>query len=402
MFNIEHFKAEELIKEFGTPLYIYNESIIRKRYKELDQSFNIPNKKILYACKANSNLEILKILKEEGAGIDAVSQGEVFLALKAGFDPKNILFTGNNVTNEELDYIVENDVLVNIDSLSLLERYGKKYPNTSICVRINPNVGDGHHDHVITGGVESKFGIYISDIEKIHVIANKYNLKIIGIHQHIGSNILNIESFNIAIDIILDLAQNFQNLDFIDIGGGLGVPYKPEEKKLDMECLKNIVNEKFAEFCQKYKKDVSLWIEPGRFLVAESGYLLVNVNTIKTNPCYKFVGTNSGFNHLVRPTMYDSYHEIINLSNLDGQKEVVTVCGNICESGDIFAKDRLINEVQEGDILAILNAGAYGYSMASNYNFRPLPAEIIINKKEAKLIRRRESFEELLRNQIFS
>jgi len=402
MFNIENFTPEELIKEFGSPLYVYNESIIRERYRILDKSFNVPNKKILYACKANSNLEILKILKGEGCGIDAVSQGEVFLALKAGFEPKNILFTGNNVTDEEIDYIVENKVLLNLDSLSVLERYGKKYPNTSVCVRINPNVGDGHHDHVITGGVESKFGIYISDIEKIHTIAKKHNLKIVGIHQHIGSNILNVESFKLAIDVILEQALNFENLDFIDIGGGIGVPYKPEEQKLDMEELKNIVNQKFKEFCEKYGKNVSLWIEPGRFLVAESGYLLVNVNTVKTNPCYKFVGTNSGFNHLVRPTMYDSYHEIVNLSNLEGQKEVVTVCGNICESGDIFAKDRLINQVREGDILAILNAGAYGYSMGSNYNFRPLPAEILINGNDVRLIRRRESFEELLRNQVFS
>jgi len=250
--------------------------------------------------------------------------------------------------------------------------------------------------------VELKFGIYISDIEKIHTIAKKHNLKIVGIHQHIGSNILNVESFKLAIDVILEQALNFENLDFIDIGGGIGVPYKPEEQKLDMEELKNIVNQKFKEFCEKYGKNVSLWIEPGRFLVAESGYLLVNVNTVKTNPCYKFVGTNSGFNHLVRPTMYDSYHEIVNLSNLEGQKEVVTVCGNICESGDIFAKDRLINQVREGDILAILNAGAYGYSMGSNYNFRPLPAEILINGNDVRLIRRRESFEELLRNQVFS
>lgn len=401
-FVIGNFPANELTEKFGSPLYVYDENIIRARFRELKQSLAIlPEKKILYACKANSNAEIIKILTEEGAGIDAVSPGEIYTSLKAGCSSEDILFTGNNITDDELDYAVKQEVLLNIGDLSTLERYGKKYPGTSVCIRINPDVGGGHHDHVITGGLESKFGIYFNEVKEILSVSEKFNLKITGIHQHIGSNILEEDTFLEAINILLKTAKEFSDLNFIDFGGGLGIPYKPGEKPLDLVALKKKTAEHFLKFCSEYGKNISFWIEPGRFLVGESGYLLTTVNTIKRNPAYKYIGTDSGFNHLVRPTMYGSYHEIINTSHPSGQMEKVTICGNICESGDIFAKDREIPLIREGDILAILNAGAYGYSMASNYNTRPLPAEVLVNGSQAKLIRRRETFEELLRNQIF-
>lgn len=400
-FKIGNFTAKELLEKFGSPLYVYDEQTIRTRYRELKKSISmIKNHNILYACKANSNVEVIKILKEEGAGMDVVAPGEVYTCLKAGCKNEDILFTGNNMTNEELDYAVREGVLLNIGDLSTLERYGKKYPSSSVCVRINPDVGGGHHHHVITGGVESKFGIYFTDVPEILKIAEKYNLKIKGIHQHIGSNILDENTFLGAIDVLLKAAKDFPDLDFIDFGGGLGIPYKPNEKRLNLEELNKQVAQNFKNFCESYGKDVQFWIEPGRFLVGESGYLLTTVNTVKSNPGYKYVGTDSGFNHLVRPTMYGSYHEIVNTTNPEGQVETVTVVGNICESGDIFARDRELPEVREGDVLAILNAGAYGYTMASNYNTRPLPAEVIVNGDQVRLVRRRETFEELLRNQI--
>ena len=400
-FKIGNFTAKELVEKFGSPLYVYDENMIKTRYRELNESLSaIKNKKILYACKANSNVEVIKTLVQEGASMDVVSSGEVFSCLKAGSKNEDILFTGNNMTNEELDYAVSQKVLLNIGDLSTLERYGKRYPNTSVCVRINPDVGGGHHDHVITGGVESKFGIYFTDVKEILAIAEKYHLKISGIHQHIGSNILEEEKFLLAIDVLLKVAKEFPALDFIDFGGGLGVPYRSEEQRLSLKNLNEKVAIVFSKFCQEYGKEVSFWVEPGRYFVCEAGYLLTTVNTIKSNPGYTYVGTDTGFNHLVRPTMYGSYHEIVNTSNLDGNKEKVTVCGNICESGDIFARDREISKIVEGDILAILNAGAYGYTMASNYNTRPLPAEVMVNGDSVKLIRRRETFEELLRNQI--
>jgi len=401
-FKIGAFTAKNLVEMFGSPLYVYDENIIRQKYRELNEAFSlIKNKKILYACKANSNIEIIKILREEGAGIDVVSCGEIYCTLKAGCKKEDILFTGNSLTNDEIKYSIENNILLNVGDISTLERLGKMFPNSNVCIRINSDIGGGHHEHVITGGPESKFGIYYSDINKAISVAKKYNLRIKGIHQHIGSNILDEETFLLAVDVLLKVAINIPNLDFIDFGGGLGIPYKPEDKNLDLNKLRDLVTKRFNYFLKEYKKDVSFWIEPGRYLVAESGYLLTTVNTLNENPNYKYVGTDSGFNHLIRPTMYGSYHHIINTSSKNQEMEVVTIVGNICESGDIFARNRKINKVEEGDILAITNAGAYGYSMASNYNSRPLPAEVLVKEDSVKLIRRRELFEELLRNQIF-
>lgn len=402
-FKIGNFTAEELVKQFGSPLYVYDENIVKKRYAELKESLSeLENFKIYYACKANTNLEIIKILKDQGAGMDVVSAGEAYACLKAGVKSEDIIFTGNNLTDDEIDFSVKNNILLNVGDLSALERFGKRHPNKDICVRINPDVGAGHHDHVITGGVESKFGIYFTEINEILEIAKKYNLRLKGIHQHIGSNILEVDKFLLAVDVLLKVAKDFPDLDFIDFGGGIGVPYKPNEERLNLKELNSMVAKRFNAFCQEYGKKLTFVVEPGRFFVCESGYLLTTVNTVKSNPEYKYVGTDSGFNHLVRPTMYGSYHEIVNTSNVNGEKETVTVVGNICESGDIFARDRELPKITEGDILAILNAGAYGYSMASNYNIRPLPAEALVNNENAKLIRRRESYEELLRNQIFT
>jgi len=384
--------------KFGTPAFVYEEEKIRHQARSLKQGIDYEPKKILYAVKANFNPSILKILKEEGLGIDAVSPGEIALALKVGLTSEDILFTGNNITDEEMDFAVEKGVLLNIDSLSRLEKFGKNYPRQQICVRINPDIGAGHHNHCITGGPISKFGIWYSEVEKIKSIAKSYQLEIIGIHQHIGSQILEADTFLLAMEAILKVAPNFPDLKFIDFGGGFGVSYKPEEKPLNIEELGGKISKRFINFCSECGKKLTLVIEPGRYLVAEAGYLLTRVNTVKKNSDGRvFVGIDSGFNHLIRPAMYGSYHEIINISHPTGGKESVDIVGNLCESGDRFAEQREINEPREGDLVLIKNAGAYGYAMSSNYNLRPRPPEILIKTGgELQIIRKKEALEDLI------
>lgn len=397
-------KASDLAKKYGTPLYVYEEEIIRQRYKALIENIKYEKLRIYYSCKANSNLSILRILKSEGCFLDAVSPGEVFAALRVGFKPEQILFTGNNVTDEEMKFVIGKNVLINIDSLSQLERYGKLNPNSKISVRINPDVGAGHHEHCITGGPESKFGIYFDKTEEIRRIAEKYKLKIIGLHQHIGSGILDSEKYLFAMKVLLKTAANFKDLEFIDFGGGIGIPYKPNEKPIDFKKFGEEAAKLFKEFCKSYGKELILCFEPGRFLVAESGTLLCKVNTIKETPNHKFVGVDTGFNHLMRPMAYGSYHEIAVANCVNSEeKEPVAVAGNLCESGDVFTRDedgivdRELPKIKEGDVIAILNAGAYGYSMSSNYNMRLRPREVIAKNGEARIVREAEKFEDLLR-----
>lgn len=397
--------ADDLVKKYGSPLYVYEEDVIRQRYQQLVEGIPYRKLRIHYACKANTNLSIMKILREEGACIDAVSPGEVFLAMKAGFKPEQILFTGNNATEEDMNYCIDNDVMVNIGSLSQMEKYGKLNPNSKVSVRINPDVGAGHHDHCITGGPDSKFGIYFDKVEEIKRLAEKYNFSIAGIHEHIGSGILETGKFIEAMNVLLNVAKGFDNLEFVDFGGGIGVPYKPNERPLDIKEFGSKVAELFEEFCRDYGRELTLAIEPGRYPVAESGYLLTVVNNIKETPKHRFVGTDTGFNHLVRPMMYGSYHEIINATNVEGEKESVVVAGNICESGDVFTRDehgiadRKISRINGGDVLAICNAGAYGFSMSSNYNSRPRPAEVLVKDGRSRIIRKRETLEELAKGQ---
>ena len=389
---------ERIAEEFVTPVYVYGERYIQRQLRLLAESITYQPKKILYAVKANFNPYILEIFKKAGVGIDAVSPGEIALALKVGFSPKDILFTGNNITDEEMDFAVEKGVLLNIDSLSRLEKFGKKYPGYEVCVRINPDVGAGHHDHCITGGPKSKFGIWYSEVEEIKRIAESHRLKIVGIHQHIGSQILEVEKFLIAMEVLLRVAPSFLDLEFIDFGGGLGVPYRPEENLLAVKELGQKMSEGFKDFCRKYGRELTLVIEPGRYLVAESAFLLTKVNTVKRNPDGRvFVGVDSGFNHLIRPAMYGSFHPITNISNLGRKKEKVDVVGNLCESGDKFAEDREIRQAREGDLILIGVAGAYGYSMSSNYNLRPRPAEVLVKPGGIlQLIRERETIEEII------
>jgi diaminopimelate decarboxylase len=348
----------------------------------------------------------MKVLKEEGMGIDAVSPGEIFAALKAGFEKDHILFTTNNVLWDEIEYAASNDIMANLDSLSQLKMFGREFPGRDICIRINPNVGAGHHNHVITGGPESKFGINYTRVDDIKEITRKSGLRIKGIHQHIGSGILDPEIFIKAMDVLLDTAKNFEGLSFIDFGGGIGVPYQENEERMDIRVLGKRIADEFENFCGRYGRELKLVIEPGRYLVAESGFLLGTVASVKEGEKHRFIGINTGFNHLVRPAMYGSFHQILHAGKPYGARESQVIAGNLCESGDTFTRDedgivdRDLPAFKEGDIVCICNAGAYGYSMASYYNSRPRPAEVLVKGSRARLIRRRETFEDIFKSSL--
>lgn len=393
---------KEAARKFGTPAYVYFETTIREQLEALKRAMTWPKLRILYAIKANSNVELARVLLDEDGkkspsvlGIDAVSLGEIVLSQKAGMPPSRIIYTGNNATDAQMDAAIRAGVLPNIDSLSRLEKVGRKYPGLTVCVRINPNIGAGHHDHCITGGPESKFGIWYTEVAKILRIARKYHLRIVGVHQHIGSQILNPEKFLFAMDVLLPVARKLPELEFVDFGGGFGVPYKPGERPLNITALGQEMCRRFADFCRSRGQELQMVVEPGRYLVAESGYLLVTVNTIKKIPGGKtFVGVDSGFNHLVRPAMYGSYHHILNLSNPHGRKQRVDVVGQVCESGDKFAIDRPIERPREDDLFAICTAGAYGFSMSSRYLTQPRPIEVLVKPNgEMVCIRLRETIE---------
>jgi diaminopimelate decarboxylase len=397
--------AGELTARFGSPLYVYEEDILRERAGELRDAILFPDKKVKYACKANTNIEIMKILREEGMGIDAISPGEIDAALLAGFQPADILFTSNNASDAEIDYAVSRGAVVNVDSLSHLKAFGKKYPGKSLCVRINPNVGGGHHNHVITGGLDSKFGISYREVDEILEAAGANGLAVTGIHQHIGSGILDPSLFVEAMDVLLEVARHFKDLTFVDFGGGIGVPYREDQRRIDVKVLGKKITDDFERFCSRYGRRLTLVIEPGRYPVAECGTLLATVTAVKQGESHRFVGVDTGFNHLVRPAMYGSYHRILHAGCVEGPPTPQVIAGNICESGDVFTRDekgivdRELPRFAEGDTLCICNAGAYGYAMASNYNTRPRPAEVLVKGGEARLIRRRERIEDLLGNE---
>ena len=347
--------------------------------------------------KANSHPSILRIIRSEGFGIDAVSPGELYLARRVGFTPDEILYTANNITDAEMHQVQQEGVLLNLGELSRLERFGMAYPGCAVCVRLNPQIGSGHHEHVVTAGKATKFGIPVHDIDKVLHIALKYNLKITGIHQHIGSGISTMDVLGKAINVLLQHAARFPDLEFINVGGGFNIPYRPEERPIDFENFQSMIVSQLRDAGDNKGNALSFWFEPGRFLVAESGVLLVRSNTIKEANGRIFAGTDSGMSQLVRPAFYQAYHEIYNLSNPTASRHAYEVVGNICESGDIFAKDRPVQRIREGDILAIMDAGAYGMSMASVYNLRPLPAEILVRPDGShRCIQTRQTSEELI------
>ncbi|MCL1965710.1 MAG: diaminopimelate decarboxylase [Candidatus Bathyarchaeota archaeon] len=402
------FSVEELAQRYDTPLYVLSEKRIRENYNRLYDVIVSKYKdlRIYYACKANSNITVLKVLQAEGAYLDAVSPGEVFLALSSGFVPDHILFTGTSVRNDELKFLVDAGITVNIDSQSELERLLKIAVPPTISIRVNPEIGDGHHDHCITAGPQVKFGLCEEDVLKAYAVAKKARVERFGIHMHIGSGILNIDSYVQAVKKLLAIAKRVHDelditFDFIDLGGGLGVPYHPDDDVFDLPNFVSRIVSLFKAKVKEYKLGKPfLCIEPGRYLVCDASILLTAVNTVKITPHRNFIGVDSGFNTLIRPAMYGSYHHILIANKLNSQNEVTfDIVGPLCESGDILAKDRELPQIVEGDILAILNAGAYGFSMSSQYNSRPRAAEIMIRQGKPVLVREREQFQDLLTRQ---
>jgi diaminopimelate decarboxylase len=386
--KLDNFKGINLLdiaNEYGTPVYVYNLDKVKENYQKLFNSIPYENKKILFAMKSNFNVDILKTLRYLKCGIDAVSTEEIAYALDLGFKSEDILFTGIGISNEDIKYCISRGIVPNVGSIDLLERISKNYPGINISIRINPDFGHGHHDHVITGGPHSKFGIYESYLEEVKRITEKYKVNVIGVHFHIGSGILNFEPYIRGIKKALDISRIFKTIEFVDIGGGIGIPYRENDNNFDLEKFGESISKLMDEFSKAEGRNVKLLLEPGRFLVAESGVLLAKVVEIKHTPLYKFAIVNTGFNHLARPVMYGSYHEIINISKIDSKEfEEIVVAGNLCESGDIFTRNeesiepRRIQKVEYGDILGIFDAGAYGYSMASHYNLKKFPKEIVV------------------------
>lgn len=390
----------DLAIEYGTPLYVYDADKIKAQFDRLTNAFSGSKLKIKYATKSLTNLSVLKLLKHYGSELDCVSIQEVNLGLQAGFSPSQILYTPNCVSFDEIREAVDIGAMINLDNISLLEQFGHEYHGSvPVCIRLNPHIMAGGNKKISTGHADSKFGISIYQLAHILRIVKTYDLNVVGLHMHTGSDILDSEVFLRAADILFDTAKNFESLQFIDFGSGFKVAYKDGDITTDIEDLGQKLSVSFQNFCQEYGRELEMWFEPGKFLVSESGVFLVKTNVVKTTPATVFAGVDSGMNHLIRPMMYDSYHEIVNVSNTLGTQRVYTVVGYICET-DTFGLDRKLHEVKEGDILAFKNAGAYAFSMASNYNSRFRPAEILIYEGKSHLVRKREVFEDLTRNQI--
>ena len=400
-FLIGGIPAVQIAGEFGTPVYVYNGDKIESQYKRLISAFSGVKFKVKYACKANTNINILRLLNSLGCGLDTVSINEVKLGLMAGFPKQEIVFTPNSVAISEIFEAAEMGVRLNIDNLNILEEFGKKYGDSiPVCIRINPHIVAGGNKKIQTAHLDSKFGISIHQIDKLLKIVTENNILVESVHLHSGSDIKDVESFIQGLDALFEVAKRFKGIRYIDFGSGFKVSYKEGDAETNIEELGARLSEKFQAFCKSYGRELELWCEPGKFLVSASGFLLTTANVIKETAAETIiVGVNSGLNHLIRPMMYDAYHEILNVSNPGAAKHTYSVVGNICET-DTFGVNRTMDEVREGDIIAFRNAGAYGFSMSSNYNSRFRPAEVLVYKGKSHLIRKREVFEDLIAKQV--
>lgn len=390
----------DIANEFGTPVYVYHAEKITEQYHKLTEAFKGHPTRFYYACKALTNINILKHLRQLGASIDCVSINEVKLALHAGFDPKQILFTPNCVDFDEILAAQQLGVNLNIDNISILEQFGNRFGNGyPVCIRINPHIEAGGNYKISTGHIDSKFGISIHQMRHIERIVKTTNLHVHGLHMHTGSEIKDVRVFLQSLDVMFEVARHFDRLEFLDLGSGFKVPYKEGDPETDVVALGAQLTEAVKAFEAEYNRSLEIWFEPGKYLVSECGYFVTKANVVKQTTATVFVGINSGFNHLIRPMFYEAYHKITNISNPNGAERIYTVVGNICET-DTFAWDRVLNEVREGDLLVFHNAGAYGFEMSSNFNSRLKPAEVLVKEGKAYLIRERDVFEDLLRKQV--
>ena len=400
-YEIQGIPVLDIAQQFGTPLYVYDADTIVEKINQLRSAFATVDLKIKFACKALTNISILQLMRQNGVGIDVVSPQELALGLHAGYQGSDITLTPSGVSFDEIETAVAAGTIINLDNLSVLQKFGEKYGNSVPCmIRIKPNVAAGGNAKIMTAHEGSKFGIDIRQRDEILQIVNQYDINVVGLHQHTGSDIKEAEAFVRAADIIFEFAASFPKLQIIDLGGGFKVSYKEGDPITAMPELGAQLSEAFHQLSQKLGRKLQLWFEPGKFLVSEAGVLLVNANVVKPTPNRTFVGVNSGLNHLIRPMMYGSYHHIVNVSNpVSTHTQTYDVVGYICET-DTFAEARTLNEVHENDVLALLNAGAYGFTMSSQYNSRFRPAEVLVYQGKAHLIRARETMEDILRNQI--
>ncbi len=388
-----------LCEKYACPLYVYDSAIMKRQYERMVNAFKVKNLKINYACKALSNINVIQYFNSLGAGLDTVSIQEVETGIKAGFEPQEIIYTPNCVSFAEIAEAVEAGVKINIDNISILEQFGQTYPNVPVCVRINPHIMAGGSSKISVGHIDSKFGISFHQVPHVKRIVEATGLKVEGLHMHTGSDILDSGVFLQGAEILFNIAREFKDLDYIDFGSGFKVPYKEGGVCTDIEDLGEKISTRFNNFCQEYGKDLTLMFEPGKFLVSEAGYFFVKVNVIKQTTANVFAGIDSGLNHLIRPMFYDSYHHIVNVSKPMGKTRIYTVVGYICET-DTFGVNRKIAEIHEGDILGMHNAGAYCQTMSSNYNSRYRPAEVLVHEGKDYLIRKRETLNDLWRNQV--
>lgn len=394
-------RLTEIAGEYGTPVYVYFANKIAAQYEKLTDAFSGKDVKIFYASKALTNLNVLKYVDSLGANVDCSSINEVKLALHAGFSPQNILYTSSGIDFSEIAEAKDLGVHINIDSISNLEKFGLEYGNTyPVGIRLRPNIMAGGNLKISTGHDKSKFGIPVEQIAKVLDVISSYKMHIRTLHIHTGSEIKDVDIFVQGISVLFNMVEHFKDVEIIDLGGGFKVPYHASDSETDITLLAARVHSAFGEFEEKTGRRFQVWFEPGKFLVSNSGFFVVSVNVIKETSATTFASVNSGFNHLIRPMFYDAYHRIENISNPGGELKKYSVVGNICET-DTFAWQREISEVHEGDLLAFFNAGAYGFEMSSNFNSRLRPAEVFVEEGRSRLIRKRETFEDLLKNQIF-
>ncbi len=398
--KIDGLSLEAIANEFGTPLYVYETAKMEAQYKRLQKAFKGTKLKINYACKALTNLNVLRFFQQLGSGLDTVSIQEVQLGLKAGFKPEDIMYTPNGVSIDEIKKAVELGVRVNIDNLSILEQFGSIYGGSyPVCVRMNPHIMAGGNAKISVGHIDSKFGISIHQVRHLERLVKSLNIHVEGVHMHTGSDILDVDTFLTGAELLLEVAHKFDALQYIDFGSGFKVAYQPNDIETNVEELGEKMSALFKQFCQDYGRELKIEFEPGKFLVSEAGYFLCKVNGLKQTTATVFAQVDTGMNHLIRPMLYDAHHEIVNISNPAGRKRVYSVVGYICET-DTFANDRQLSEIREGDILAFKNAGAYCYTMSNNYNSRYRPAEVLVHKGKAHLITKRETLEDITRNQL--
>ena len=400
IFAMQHQDLVQISQEYGSPLYVYDAHVMEQQYTRLTRAFSaVPHLRINYAVKALSNLSVLKWMHQLGAGLDTVSIQEVQLGLAAGVAPHEIIYTPNGVSLSEIEEVAQLGVQINIDNLDVLEQFGTAHPNVPVCIRINPHIMAGGNANISVGHIDSKFGISIHQMPHLLRIVENTGMRINGVHMHTGSDILDIDVFLHAAEILFDTARSFSDLEFLDFGSGFKVPYKPGDNETNIEELGEKLSERFNAFCTEYGKELVLAFEPGKFLVSQAGYFLAQVNSVKQTTSTVFAQVNSGFNHLIRPMLYGAQHRIENISNPNGRERFYSVVGYICET-DTFANNRKIAEISDGDVLCFHNAGAYCFTMASNYNSRFRPAEVLWHDGEAKLIRKAESFNDLIQNQV--